>query len=150
MFKIDGQNAVSETYAKLVTLYGTDAAGVTAGQVVMLDTADTTNGAGNSVKIADAEDSPLVVGVAMETTTAVGAYAVQVAGTTSTTTSDSGGATTIGLLIGSGTGGGNGRVQNNAAWSQTAAPFAVCVTAHSGAAVADGAIKIIDKGWFND
>ena len=78
--KIDGVDGVNNFPKKFVTLYGT--AAITAGNWVMLDVADTTNGLGGSVvtAAATANGEQLVLGVAAETTTAAGNIKIQTAG----------------------------------------------------------------------
>ena len=80
--KIDGGPGGENDHfpKKFVTLYGT--AAITAGNWVMFDVSDTTNGLGGSVVTATntANGEQLVLGVAATTTTAAGNVVVQIAG----------------------------------------------------------------------
>lgn len=144
--KVDGVDGNNVYPRKFIKLQASDTSG-TRGQSLMVDTADTTNGAGMSVKIADAEDSRLACGIADTTWSAAGPIRVQVAGWNDLATADSGAGITIGDNVGTGTGGGNGRIQTVAGWTDTVNPFALCVNAFT-ASTADGVILITDKGWF--
>lgn len=137
----DSMGSNNDTHVRKLSLYCTEAA--TAGKVAMINTGDTTYGAGFSLKVADASDSPLAVGVFTQTTTAAGFVEVQVAGYNNTPT-DSGSGISINGLVGSAA---TGEVKTLGSPSATVWPFAVCVDAFT-ADTADGAIMIIDKGFY--
>jgi len=82
--KIDGVDNVNHFPKKFVTLYTADTS-ITAGDFVMIDPLDTTNGLGASVRQAESGynaniQEGLCIGVAVATTTAAGEIKVQVAG----------------------------------------------------------------------
>tara|TARA_R100000231_G_scaffold30893_2_gene27184 strand:- start:5228 stop:5707 length:480 start_codon:yes stop_codon:yes gene_type:complete len=81
--KVDGVDGDANFPKKFVTLHGT--AAITKGQCVQIDTDDTTNGLGGSVKIATVgananESGPMCFGVAAETITEAGTIKIQTAG----------------------------------------------------------------------
>lgn len=137
----DSMGSNNDTHVRRVSLYAT--AAVTAGQVAMINTSDTTYGAGFSCKLSDASDSPLAFGVFTQTTTAAGFVEVQVGGYNSTPT-DSGSGISAAANVGSAA---SGAVKSLGSPSATVWPFAVCVDAFT-ASTADGAIMINDKGWY--
>jgi hypothetical protein len=141
LHKTDGVDGRNNITVKKTVLYGT--AAITRGDVVMIDTGDSTNGIGFSVKSADAADSPLAVGVALTTTTAAGNVEVQTSGLCELVT-DSGGTLLAGEITGNDT---TGEVRQLAAANNTTAPFAVCVRTYT-INDDDGAIMIIDKGIY--
>ena len=82
--KIDGVDGVKLFPKKFVTLYTADTS-ITAGDFVMIDPLDTTNGLGGSVRQSQSGynsniQEGLCVGIAVATTTAAGDIKVQVAG----------------------------------------------------------------------
>ena len=140
--KIDGVDGVNHFPKKFVTLTAT--AAITKGNVVMIDTGTTTNGAGMHVKKTDAADDQLQIGVAAETVTASGAaIKIQVAGYNGDCT-DSGSAIAAGLLVGCDTA---GLVEIVSDQTATTKYFAVCVDAFT-AGAADVAIMIVDHGFY--
>ena len=100
--KIDGVDGVNHFPKKFVTLTAT--AAITKGNVVMIDTGTTTNGAGMHVKKTDAADDQLQIGIAAETVASGAAVRVQVAGYNADST-DSGAGIVAGLLVGCDTAG---------------------------------------------
>ena len=84
--KMDGVDGTNYTPNKYVRLYGVGA--ITAGNCVMIDPSDTTNGAGYSVAQCDLYDSACSIGIAMETTTTSGYLQVQIGGYCTTATAD--------------------------------------------------------------
>ena len=148
--KIDGVDGDVNYPKKFVRLWISLAAdaSVNKGDVVILDTSLDTNGEGLYVKIADASDSILTVGVAAETVTnGPGAtrelpVLVQTAGYNSDSTSAA--SIALGALVSSSA---NGDVRTAADTTNTAQPFAVCVNAFAGT-TNDGAILIKDQGYF--
>jgi hypothetical protein len=134
----DGRNSIP---VKKTVLYCTGA--VTRGDVIMIDTADTTNGAGFSIKQSDAADSPLACGVALQTLTAAGNCEIQFAGRTDLFTSS--GAISVADLVGSDVA---GDVQTAAAPTATLFPMGVCIDAFAGT-TNDGIVMIFDKGFFS-
>ncbi len=78
--KVDGVDGANNFPKKHVVLHGT--AAITAGNVVMLNLADTTNGLGGSVVTCTntANGEQLALGIAVETTTDAGTIKIQTAG----------------------------------------------------------------------
>jgi len=145
--KRDGQNGQIAYPKKTVTVLANGA--ITAGDVVMVETdtaadpdPDVYGAAGFIVKASDANDSPLACGVALTTAADGEAVTIQVAGFNDSCTSD--GAIAINVMVGSAA---SGDVSTWASESGTSQPFAVCVNNFAGT-TNDGAILIIDKGWF--
>ena len=145
IYKQDATFAFTDTNARIVTLYA--AAAVTAGRTASIDTADTTNGAGYSVKISSADDDPACIGVFLDTSTAAGNVRVQVGGSSSTPTCVTGTTVAVSTAVGCGTTGGTGRVKQVGTCAATIQPFAVCVDAFTDGGT-DGNILIIDKGFY--
>ena len=82
--KVDGVDGVNNFPKKFVTLY-TAGTSITAGDFVMIDPLNTTNGLGGSVRQAESGYNAnihegLCIGVAVATTTATGEIRVQIAG----------------------------------------------------------------------
>ena len=82
--KVDGVDGVNNFPKKFVTLYTADTS-ITAGDFVMIDPLDTTNGLGGSVRQAESGYNAnihegLCIGIAVATTTAAGEITVQIAG----------------------------------------------------------------------
>lgn len=145
--KRDGQNGVIAYPKKIVTALANGV--ITLGDVVMVETDPTASpdpdvygAAGFVVKSSDAVDSPLACGIAIEGATDGNPVQIQVAGFNATGTST--GAIALNAMAGSGAG---GDISPWATESATAQPFAVCVNAFAGT-TNDGAVLIIDKGWF--
>jgi len=139
--KIDGVDGVNHFPKKFVTLTAT--AAITKGNVVMIDTGTTTNGAGMHVKKTDAADDQLQIGIAAETVASGAAVRVQVAGYNADST-DSGAGIVAGLLVGCDTA---GLVETVSDQTATTKYFAVCVTTFT-AGNADGAVMIVDHGFY--
>jgi|3_EtaG_2_1085321.scaffolds.fasta_scaffold11026_3 hypothetical protein len=149
LFKTDGLDGNAHRPSKFATVYCTGA--ITAGNVATLDLTDDSSGywfLGQAVEQADAIDDPMACGVACKTLTAAGELVIQISGYNTATTCDDSVATTVGELVGSATSGGDGRVSVVGTIASGVWPFAVCVDAHT-VDTADGAIMIIDKGWFS-
>ena len=148
--KIDGVDGDVNYPKKFVRLWIslTASASVTKGDVLIIDHSLTTNGEGLYVKISDASDSILTVGVAAETVTnEPGAtrelpVLVQTAGYNSDCTSAAG--ISIGALVSSSA---SGDVRTAADTTNSAQPFAICVNDFGGT-TNDGAILIKDQGYF--
>ena len=153
IYKSDGVDAVNLFPSKFITVYCTSA--VTVGDVVELDfsatrsTDQTVDAFGISVKKAAATDNlPFACGVATATLTAAGYVQIQYAGYCNSVTPDA--AIAVGLPVGSDAGTA-GRIQAfTGNVSATAGFFGVVVDAYvTGAGTNDGAIFLIDKGFFN-
>lgn len=155
--KMDGAQGVNHFPRKFVRIYDSvDTGAIALGQTMILDLAaaitPTSANGGWLVRIANAEDSPLVCGVAAEAQAAAvtvnpDGVLIQYAGFNNTCTADSGGAIALAALVGTATGGGNGRVQTAAGWTDAVVPMGVCVDAFT-ASTADGAISIWDRAYF--
>jgi hypothetical protein len=146
-YKQDGVDGDQDRCKRFVGLYGT--AAITKGQAVVIDTTDTTNGAGFSVKKSVVDDDPLAVGVAEETTTAAGNVKIQLAGYRDDCTARTG-AIAVGTMVGSaGTAGASdhGGVKQLGTVSSTVWPFALCVDAFTDDN-ANGIILIEDRGFY--
>lgn len=156
ILKTDGVDGHIAYTRKTARLRATGA--ITAGDCVIVDTAalaalKTEFGEFILVKASNAADSPLAVGIALQTVAAPAAGAtrevlVQTAGQIGTLDDNpptATGAIGLGLLVGSAAA---GDIKPAAAPTGALFPFAVCVTAYTGATT-DGAIVIMDKGWYN-
>jgi len=77
-YKLDGVDGTNTRKGRQITIYCSTAVAV--GDWVEVDTADTTNGAGNSVKKAATAAGGLVCAVAEETITAAGNVQITVSG----------------------------------------------------------------------
>ena len=140
--KVDGVDGVNHFPKKFVTLTAT--AAITKGDVVMIDTGTTTNGAGMHVKKTDAADDQLQIGVAAEAASASGdEIRIQVAGFNADCT-DSGSGITAGLLVGCDTA---GKVETVSDQTATTKYFAVCVTTFTSGGT-EGEIMIVDHGFY--
>lgn len=144
--KIDGVDGVTNKPRRHVVLYA--AAAVTAAQVVVIDTADTTNGAGFSVKKSAVNDDPLAIGVADETVAAAREIRVQIAGYRDDCTARTGDIA-VGQQVGCAgtTAGDEGGVKDGGTISMTVFPFALCIDAFTDD-TADGIILIENKGFY--
>ena len=145
--KRDGQNGQIAYPKKIVTVLANGA--ITLGDVVKVETdpaaspdPDVYGAAGFVVTVTAESGSPLACGVAMETVADGEAVQIQVAGFNATCTSFE--AIDIGDSC---DGSANGDVRETDTASATVQPFAVCVNDFAGT-TNDGAILIIDKGWF--
>ena len=155
IYKSDGVDAVNNFPAKFITVYSTTA--VATGEVVMIDTSanrakdQTADAFGLSVKKATATDNlSTAVGIANQTLTAAGYLQIQYAGFCTLPTCEAGTGITVGTFVGS-SATTQGAIQEFAgatAVTGSVAPFAFCVDAYT-AATNDGAIIILDKGFFN-
>jgi hypothetical protein len=152
--KADGVDAYNNFPSKSIKVYCT--AAVTAGQVVELDFSATrsplqsVDAFGLSVKPAAATANlPFACGVALETITAAGYVEVQYAGYTNLVTCEAASGITLGQFVGTdNTAAGRVQAFSGTNRSDSADYFAFCVDAFT-ANLADGAIIIIDKGFFN-
>ena len=145
--KRDGQNGVIAYPKKIVTALANGA--INLGDVVKVETdtsaspdPDDFGAAGFIVTVTAESGSPLACGVALNTVADGEEVRIQVAGFNDTCTSAE--AIDIGDSCDSSA---NGDVRETDSASATVQPFAVCVNAFSGT-TNDGAILIIDKGWF--
>jgi hypothetical protein len=139
--RADTFGSAFDTDSRRVMLYC--AAAVAVGNCVMIDTADTTNGAGFSVKQSSAADSPLAIGICTVAGPAGGYCEVQVGGYSATPTPTAA-AINVGSLVGSAA---SGAIVAVGTIGATVWPFAVCVDAYTSATV-DGIIMIMDKGFY--
>ena len=153
IYKIDGVDGDVHKPKKIVTLNTIipTSTTITKGDVLMIDTSVTTNGAGFNVIKGSGADEAVTVGVAAETianssssvnlTTKI---QVQVAGLNEDCTA-SAAAINVGELVGMA----NTTVESVADYSSDheTRPFALCVKAFSSGA-ADGAIMIFDHGFY--
>lgn len=151
--KADGVDAYNNFPSKFIKVYCTGA--VNAGDVVELDFSATrsplqsTDAVGLSVKKAAATANlPFACGVATETISAAGYVQVQYAGYNAAVTPDA--AIAVGTFVGSDDANA-GRIQAFAGnVSATAGHIGFVVDAYvAGAGTNDGAIILIDKGYFN-
>ena len=155
IYKSDGVDAVNNFPAKFITVYSTTA--VATGEVVMIDTSvnrakdQTSDAFGLSVKEATATDNlSTAVGIATQTLTAAGYLQIQYAGFCTLPTCEAGTGITVGKFVGSSaaTQGAIQEFTDATAVTGAVAPFAFCVDAYT-AGTNDGAIVILDKGFFN-
>ena len=148
LYKRDGVDGTAHKPARYVVLHGT--AAITVGDAVVIDTGDTTNGAGYSVKKSALNDDPLAVGVAAETITAAGPIKVQISGYRDDCTARTG-AITVGTMVGTAgtTGGDEGGVKQAGTISSTVWPFALCVDAFTDDN-ANGILLIEDRGFYGE
>ena len=153
--KIDGVDAVNNFPAKFISVYSTTA--VAAGEVVMIDVSvnraasQVSDAFGLSVKKATATDNlSTAVGIATQTITAAGYVQIQYAGFCTLPTCEAGTGITVGKFVGSSaaTQGAIQEFSDATAVTGAVAPFAFCVDAYT-AGTNDGAIVILDKGFFN-
>lgn len=159
--KVDGVDAYNNFPSKFITVFcvGT----VAIGDVVMLDFSvnrnplQSTDAFGFSVKKATATANlSTAVGIACEAITALPAgvtgfyIKIQYAGYCALPTCEAGTTITVGKFVGSSdaTVGTIQEFTDATAVTGAVAPFAICVDAYS-AATNDGAIIILDKGFFN-
>jgi len=149
VLKLDGANGVIAYPKKIVTALANGAIAV--GNVVKVETdttadpdPDTYGAAGFVVTVTAESNSPLACGVAVTAAADGRPVQIQVAGFNDTPEIVTGDTAAIGTMVG---GSASGEIR---AWDTEAAdeqPFAVVVSAFTDGA-ADGAILIIDKGWF--
>lgn len=153
--KIDGVDAVNNFPSKFISVYSTTA--VATGEVVMIDVSvnralsQTSDAYGLSVKKATATDNlSTAVGIATQTITAAGYVQIQYAGFCTLPTCEAGTGITVGKFVGSSaaTQGAIQEFSDATAVTGAVAPFAFCVDAYT-AGTNDGAIVILDKGFFN-
>ena len=153
--KSDGVDAVNNFPSKFITVYSTTAVAV--GEVVMIDTSvnralsQTSDAYGLSVKKATATDNlSTAVGIATQTLTGAGYLQIQYAGFCTLPTCEAGTGITVGTFVGSSaaTQGAIQEFSGASAVTGSVAPFAFCVDAYT-AGTNDGAIIILDKGFFN-
>lgn len=153
--KSDGVDAVNNFPSKFITVYSTTAVAV--GEVVMIDTSvnralsQTSDAYGLSVKKATATDNlSTAVGIATQTLTGAGYLQIQYAGFCTLPTCEAGTGITVGKFVGSSaaTQGAIQEFSDATAVTGAVAPFAFCVDAYT-AGTNDGAIVILDKGFFN-
>jgi hypothetical protein len=153
--KSDGVDAVNNFPSKFISVYSTTA--VAKGDVVMIDTSvnralsQTSDAFGLSVKKATATDNlSTAVGIATQTITAADYVQIQYAGFCTLPTCEAGTGITVGKFVGSSaaTQGAIQEFSDATAVTGAVAPFAFCVDAYT-AGTNDGAIVILDKGFFN-
>jgi hypothetical protein len=153
IYKIDGVDGDVHKPKKIVTLNTIipTSTTITKGDVLMIDTSVTTNGAGFNVIKGSGADEAVVVGVAAETianssssATLTTKIQVQVAGLNEDCT-----ASAAAILAGDLVGMANTAVESVDDYSSdhTTRPFALCVDAFT-ASTADGAIMIFDHGFY--
>tara|TARA_R100001594_G_C3900057_1_gene230611 strand:+ start:75 stop:560 length:486 start_codon:yes stop_codon:yes gene_type:complete len=158
IYKIDGVDGDVHKPKKIVTLNTIipTSTTITKGDVLMIDTSVTTNGAGFNVIKGSGADEAVTVGVAAETITNSSSSVtlttkiqVQVAGLNEDCTASSA-AINVGELVGMA----NTTVESVAEGADTSyssdhttRPFALCVKAFT-ADTADGAIMIFDHGFY--
>jgi predicted RecA/RadA family phage recombinase len=147
VMKRDGANGAIAYPKNIYTALANGA--ITAGDVVKVETdtsadpdPDTYGAAGFIVAATAESNSPLAFGVAVTTAADGEEVQVQTSGFNDAVTSAE--AIAIGEMVG---GSANGDVRQWDTEGATSQPFAVCVNAFSGT-TNDGAILIIDKGWF--
>jgi hypothetical protein len=152
VFKADGVDGHNANLVKTVTLWATDA--IVIGDCVMIDTAVVLYGYGYAVKQSDTINSPLAAGIALQTVTgtptAPQQIKVQYAGPVGDTALDPAflaTPTASGIIAAGGTVGSGAAGVVRPSASTGINHFAVCLDAYSGATT-DGAIIIIDKGWY--
>jgi hypothetical protein len=157
ILKTDGVDGTKHYPIRTVTLQATGA--ITKGDAVMINTgahADLLSGFGQlyCVKQADADDSPLAVGIALETVAAPPTnkslpIKVQISGKVGTgddaAPDASAAAITIAYLVGTSTTA--GKIKELGTISKSVQPFATCLKAYSSGDT-DGIIVIHDKGWY--
>tara|TARA_R100001443_G_scaffold78059_2_gene85285 strand:- start:3194 stop:3649 length:456 start_codon:yes stop_codon:yes gene_type:complete len=148
ILKRDGGNGVIAYPKKIVSALANGTIAV--GNVVKVETdvsadpdPDTYGAAGFVVTVTAENNSPLACGVAVTAAADGEVVQIQVSGFNSTCTPISE-AIAIGSTVGSAA---SGEIREGDTHSNTAQPFAVCVNDFT-SATADGAILIIDKGWF--
>ena len=148
VLKLDGANGVIAYPKKIVTALANGAIAV--GNVVKIETAvgqvpdPATYGAAGFIVLVTAENnSPLACGVAVTAAADGEEVQIQISGFNSACTPISE-AIAIGETVGSAA---SGEIRQGDTHSNTAQPFAVCVNDFT-SATADGALLIIDKGWF--
>lgn len=151
VLKNDGVDGIIAHPTKEAVLRATGA--ITAGDCVLIDTGASAAlkseyGEEFLVKSSDADDSPLAVGIALETVSAPAAGStvevkVRTAGFIDTPTGV--GIIALGAQVGSSATTGN--IKTAAAPTAALAPFAICLDAYT-AGNADGKILIIDKGLY--
>ena len=142
-------NGVYHFPKKFVTLYGT--AAITAGDWVMLDLSDTTNGLGASVVAATntANGEQLVLGIASETTTEAGNVTVQLAGKYEDANVGTLVAAGESLVVSNDTGAGTGRAVTYVA-SDVAPICGIALETEPGGGGTNTAdVMIINQGWFD-
>lgn len=152
--KADGVDAYNNFPSKFIKVYCTGA--VNAGDVVELDFSATrallqsTDAVGLSVKKAAATANlPFACGVAAETISAAGYVQIQYAGYNSAVRCELAAGITLGQFVGTdNTAAGRVQAFSGTNRSDSADYFAFCVDAFT-ADTADGAIIILDKGFFN-
>jgi predicted RecA/RadA family phage recombinase len=147
VMKRDGGNGVIAYPKNIYTALANGA--ITAGDVVKVETdtsadpdPDTYGAAGFVVAPTAESNSALVVGVAVTSAADGEEVQVQTSGFIDTCTSAE--AIGIGDMVG---GSANGDIRQWDTEGATSQPFGVCVNAFAGT-TNDGAILIIDKGWF--
>ena len=148
ILKRDGANGVIAYPKKIVSALANGAIAV--GNVVKVETdvsadpdPDTYGAAGFVVTVTAENNSPLACGVAVTAAADGEVVQIQVAGFNDTCTPISE-AIAIGETVGSAA---SGEIRQGDSHDKDNQPFAVCVNAFT-SATADGAILIIDKGWF--
>lgn len=148
ILKRDGANGAIAYPKKIVSALANGAIAV--GNAVKVETdvsadpdPDTYGAAGFIVTVTAEDNSPLACGVAVTAAADGEVVQIQVAGFNNTCT-PIGESIAIGETVGTAA---TGEIRQGDTHSATAQPFAVCVNAFT-ADTADGAILIIDKGWF--
>lgn len=151
--KIDG--SVTKDNVRKVRVYCSTVTSVTAGTPVSLDPGDSTHGLGKSCKVSVIDDDPLCFGIIVEDKTVttgqpVGKVLVQVSGPIQDADAycpTAQGAIAINKAVGANNSTNAKRIKEVGTCAAAIQPFAVCIEAF-GDGAADGAIMIIDKGWF--
>ena len=148
---VDGNNHLPKKFVTLNTIIPVSTT-ITKGELLMIDTSETTNGMGMNVIQATGADLATVIGVAAETIANSSAsvvkttnISVQVAGLNQDCTASSGAVVRAGYLVGSAT----VQVEEIADYSSaiTTRPIGLCVDQLT-ASTADGGIMLFDHGFY--
>jgi len=147
---VDGN--VASNARKIVTCNISTTGAITAGSVVAIDPAVSTYGLGKSVKLNVIDDNPLMVGIVTAAIAATDPRLVQVQVAGPIYAADAWNPTAQGTInLGEAVGGNNttttNRIKAVGTCAATIQPFAVCIDAYT-SGNADGALLLIDKGWF--
>tara|TARA_R110000851_G_C12712778_1_gene527533 strand:- start:50 stop:523 length:474 start_codon:yes stop_codon:yes gene_type:complete len=148
---VDGNNHLPKKFVTLNTIIPVSTT-ITKGELLMIDTSETTNGMGMNVIQATGADLATVIGVAAETIANSSAsvvkttnISVQVAGLNQDCTASSGAVVRAGYLVGSAT----VQVEEIGDYSSTITtrPIGLCVDQLT-ASTADGGIMLFDHGFY--
>ena len=148
---VDGVSHIPKKFVRLNTIIPTSTT-ITKGEIMMIDTAVTTNGMGMDVVQASGTDLMTVVGVAAETianssasSTLTTTIQVQVAGLNQDVT-----ATSSTLAVGNGAGHTNTAIKifaDSSTIGVSTAPWGLVVDEYTGS-TADGGVLIYDHGFY--